>query len=1014
MTPVRTERPSLASATASSRRREVVWGALVCLAFALVFAWSPIASLGHAVWSPADISQTRSITSLTPGWRPGNELMSDVWAQMHAWVQFQRDRIHAGHLPLWNPWNGNGAPLLANYQSAVFSPFQAPFYVLPFAWAVVVAGVAKLFCASFFTFLFLRELRLAFTAAIAGGMVFAYAAYHTLLIGYPHSGVSATLPVVLFCVERLVRRTAERESGAEATSWWRARSVRGFVALTVALVAMQFAGHPETLYFAAAFVTVYTVARLSAAWYDARTMPNAARRERRRDLVGLAAQLTACALGAAAVGALQTVPFLEYLQSSAMIDHRSARQTPLGLFSWPTQFFPKLLGNPSNAYYLSPNFPRPDYTIATMVYVGATALLAAVTAFLFVRRRRANAFFAFALLGWFVYAYDLFDSGALWSRIPTLSIAPINRSQFVGAFCVAVLTGFTVHHLLENKARRPWIAAFVLVVGLGSLVLSWDRAADVVALADRYLTDPAKRELLATGSARHLREMSATILVGVALLTVPWIFPSAWVRRGAACALVGLAFVQSGWLHRNYMPKCDERHFYPETSVLHEWRERAEGRTLLVLGDDTLVPCTNVVYRLRQVANYDALGVARHERLFLEHFGRTNNWMLATRATTRALTLFGVGAVASRDDWLDVDTTFAFAAHEDRAVFSLRPLTAGIEVAQTFTGVEDGLDSILLRCQVPGRGADVRLRLVLEDATRGDVLATAVVALDEARADARGVTKAVARFAPIADSGRRLLRARVTAERATTAGSTAESATSWPEDRAPVLLARQDWRDWIEQAVARAERTSVSAARGHPDAAAWKLETNGELEDGQLYLDLGHAAGRWSRESKVGRFTWRDFDGSPGRFHAVTGARVVADGEASFTAVNARDFDPAREVVLEGVSADVARAPAPADVPARSVTIVSEEPEHVRLRVAAGTPGWLVTTQTWYPGWYARVDGVERRIERANHAFGAVELGEGACEVELVYDPISFRFALWLALTSTVLLAAWWVLSKRT
>ena len=98
-----------APVTSSTQRRETWLGALVCLVFALAFARNPITHLHGAVWSPADISQVYSLTRVTDDWRPGNELMSDVWLQMQSWLQFQRDELHAGRMPLWNPWNGNGA-----------------------------------------------------------------------------------------------------------------------------------------------------------------------------------------------------------------------------------------------------------------------------------------------------------------------------------------------------------------------------------------------------------------------------------------------------------------------------------------------------------------------------------------------------------------------------------------------------------------------------------------------------------------------------------------------------------------------------------------------------------------------------------------------------------------------------------------------------------------------------------------------------------------------------------------
>jgi hypothetical protein len=42
--------------------------------------------------------------------------------QFFPWMEYAIQQILHGNLPLWNPYNGWGAPFLANYQSAIFYP----------------------------------------------------------------------------------------------------------------------------------------------------------------------------------------------------------------------------------------------------------------------------------------------------------------------------------------------------------------------------------------------------------------------------------------------------------------------------------------------------------------------------------------------------------------------------------------------------------------------------------------------------------------------------------------------------------------------------------------------------------------------------------------------------------------------------------------------------------------------------------------------------------------------------
>jgi uncharacterized membrane protein YfhO len=66
-------------------------------------------------------------------------------------------------------------------------------------------------------------------------------------------------------------------------------------------------------------------------------------------------------------------------------------------------------------------------------------------------------------------------------------------------------------------------------------------------------------------------------------------------------------------------------------------------------------------------------------------------------------------------------------------------------------------------------------------------------------------------------------------------------------------------------------------------------------------------------------------------------------------------------------------------------------PHRVVISAASDHPGYLVLTDTWFPGWTAHVDGRETPVERADYAFRAVRLESGRHEIEFRYDPGSVR-----------------------
>jgi hypothetical protein len=80
--------------------------------------------------------------------------------------------------------------------------------------------------------------------------------------------------------------------------------------------------------------------------------------------------------------------------------------------------------------------------------------------------------------------------------------------------------------------------------------------------------------------------------------------------------------------------------------------------------------------------------------------------------------------------------------------------------------------------------------------------------------------------------------------------------------------------------------------------------------------------------------------------------------------------------------------------------LVEESPMWVRFEADCKAPEYLVISQAHYPGWKARVNGVEKPMLRANYAFCAVELQRGLNLVDLSYEPESFRIGLWIGLAS--------------
>jgi hypothetical protein len=124
------------------------------------------------------------------------------------------------------------------------------------------------------------------------------------------------------------------------------------------------------------------------------------------------------------------------------------------------------------------------------------------------------------------------------------------------------------------------------------------------------------------------------------------------------------------------------------------------------------------------------------------------------------------------------------------------------------------------------------------------------------------------------------------------------------------------------------------------------------------------------------------------RAFVVHRATVIPDKEEALATLSDPAFDPRHEIILaEGEN--LAGTEGESDA-----TTIAYEADKVRLSASLDVPGYLVLTDTYYPGWVAEVDGQLAPIRRADLYFRAVPLEAGTHEVIFRYQPDTIRWGL--------------------
>lgn len=948
--------------------RAIASTALLLLALVACVLFRPIARFGtHTLGAWDTISQSSTLTRVATSERISNTDLSDPGLQFGPWTDFAVRELREGRAPLWNPYNGCGIPLLANYQSGVLSPFHVPYHLFPPGAAALLAAVLELWVAALGMFAFLSVLGRSRGASVFGAVVFAFAGFQLTFLQHPHGGTLAFAPLALACLERAFRALAT----GEPTLRWLA-----LAALALGLAAL--AGHPETLAAVGVLVAAWCVARalqLRGAVAGAR-------------LAGFTAALSACALTALMISALQLAPFLEYVAHGA--DTVSlARGQHLFISDLAFQVLPDLAGSPRHGDLLDPITPAPSYQDSAAYFVGPVALLAAALAVAAGAVRRRERFWIGVVLLHALLVLDVPWLSAALRGLLLFDLLPALRLHPWGLIAISALGAAALD--ARRTGQDPPLRAQSVVLGAALLLAAGLVAWRVLGLREALgasIAEIADRSAFSAGS----------IALGVALAVTGWIVLE---RR----PLVGTALVVAGQLLGpacvlgDHVPTVRDEYRLPETPAIARLRERVGDERMLFLTADDVRPNVNLAYGLRTPMSYDALEIGRLSRLRERAFGVQGYRGAALKASERALQLFGVRYIATRGAWVPVGTELASDARSDtqlepylRAEYLGRPAPEGrwqaLGVAglqQRFAVSSDGLDGVVVRLALPAGAGELELEATLGE-VGGAELFTRRVRAGELPLLARGEAEWVLHFEPQSSSSQRVYE--LSLERG--AAGTQVALVRYADPKARARGAGDD--DGPE--VARPEE--------------WRLRSGETALKGRVISDLACST-PLRPVDELGTQTVSEFTRSRGRAWLVGTASVVDGAQASFERVWSPEFDPYREVVLE-------RDPllplgSPNDAFSGTLELLEETPTSSRWRARASRAGYAVFAQAYYPGWSARAADSPAPLLCANHAFCAVPVPAGDHVVELRYEPASVRMGavlsvLGLAAVCTALLAS--------
>ncbi len=256
--------------------------------------------------------------------------------QFVPWWEFAWRTILDGGIPLWNPWVGMGAPLAANYQTALFYPpywIYLVFFVLGgvklMAWSMTILVVLHLIWAGIGTIKLLDDLEIGILGQAVGGLAFSLSGYLVSRAGFLSINAAVSwIPWILLFSKRL---TTKRKG-----YFWLTGLVFGFLLL---------AGHAQTAWY---------TALLAGLWVTFWAIRTGKKERKTRKIIYAWCKFIGAGLIGVILSAIQLIPTSEYLLLSQRAGEVGYTEAMTYSF-WPWRFLtllvPDIFGNPAAGNY---------------------------------------------------------------------------------------------------------------------------------------------------------------------------------------------------------------------------------------------------------------------------------------------------------------------------------------------------------------------------------------------------------------------------------------------------------------------------------------------------------------------------------------------------------------------------------------------------------------------------------------------------------------------------------------
>lgn len=390
-----------------------------------------------------------SYNGYAPGAIPSKAQYFDTLREFYPWRKLVKEEIENGRIPLWNPYNFSGTPLLANFQSAVFYPFNILSYTLPLPTAWTMEIVLQPLLGGIFTILYATSIGLSPIAAILVALLWNFSSFASVWLEFNSTWHAILwLPLLLYIVETSIQRKEV--------------SLLSIGIMIFSIFSSITAGHPQDFINSFLFFSLYATLRLIFAPLQIKE---------KKDIAIFLLGGTMCGF---LLASIQLLPTIELYAISSRSPHEYAfiidnlLIKPYQLIMIAVQDF---FGNPATrSYYLSDTYANRTLSI------GVSGLVLAIVGFIYSKKSWHMVFFIFSAVTVLCLTVQNPISAIFYRlQIPILSTATPTRMLFIFTLSLSVLAGYGIDAMLkkhlDNKVLLS-VTACVIFFSFGGLLVT--------------------------------------------------------------------------------------------------------------------------------------------------------------------------------------------------------------------------------------------------------------------------------------------------------------------------------------------------------------------------------------------------------------------------------------------------------------------------------------------------------------------------------------------------------------